>query len=144
MTFHFHDDRIVVWEDYYHPTALVGRTDTIFHPYEVRYRRYVIGKILDEVPCSSWANGERAFGSDGKEYNSLYIQWKEYTPSISDPCDLTPVYDWSIYEYWFINDIGQDSLFIGPVPDWYTLEKEVPIELYYPEGFVPNLCTNKF
>lgn len=97
---------------------------------EAMYRQKHIGRIFE---------GKKDFVSynyfDG-DYLVTELQWKQYHQALTDYCDWAPIYDWSTYQKWYIQEVFEDSLHFGDAPNYYTFHKEPPIEVIYPKGWI--------
>lgn len=130
--FRFYEDSVVVVIDHFAYSSY-----SLWDSMQVQHRTVHIGKVMrkDEIT---------EYDSDGFKLDGMYLatelQWKRYAPGMYNPCIWTPVYDWSVYQWWYIYSISDSVLEFGDAPYYYKLTKEKPVKVKYPDGFVPHLC----
>lgn len=127
----FYEDSIVWIKDNYAYGAYA-----IWDSMQVQSREVHIGRVTKKDVEVSEIDAQALDGM----YLATELQWKRYVQGRYDPCEWTPLYDYSTYQWWFIHMIGDSILELGDVPNYYTFSKKPPVNVVYPDGFVPTLC----
>lgn len=127
----FYEDSVVWIKDNYARGAYA-----IWDSMQVQSREVHIGKVMRKDVQVSEIDAQALDGM----YLATELQWKRYVQGRYDPCDWTPLYDYSTYQWWYIFSIGDSVLEMGDVPYYYTFSSKKQVNVVYPDGFVPHLC----
>ena len=118
----FYADSLVA--DIDHFTIIEGRR-------VVTSRSRMLARVYTkDMNYESWVDGSI------RVYRATELQWKTMWPSLTDPQIWTPVFDWSVYQFWCIVWSTTRTACVGDVPYCYQIAIEKPFELIYPDGWV--------
>lgn len=131
--FTFYADSVIVDIDHF---TVLSYTDSIGQvTYRERHKGTVYTKDKEKyVQDNHYSNPDTLLCTE--------IQWKRQGPAITDPQDWTSVYDWSVYQWWWIESVNDSVATFGDAPYSYDFLKKNPVKMVYGEGWIYDQFDN--
>ena len=119
----FYSDSLVVDIEHFNMVNNIG---------VVHYREKHIGKVYfkdkEQVVTDNYYQPDTMLCTE--------LQWKRMAPSMVDATIWTPVYDWSVYQWWWIESVNDSVALVGDAPYSYEIYKDNPVNLFYYDGWI--------